>query len=1563
MSSGALSITIDTTAPQAPTVTGDDNTNDTTPTVSGTTDEDAALVQVLVDGVANGNPVAVVNGEWTFNIEGPLAEGTFAITAVAIDAAGNESQASEALSLTVDLSAPNAPADIALDENSVNGISDIHTNIETPTINGTTDADTQSVEVFVGGQSVGFAEIDDTAWNFTFAEGDLTEGSNTITARATDEAGNESGSSDPFVFTLDTVTPDIANAPTLVTADDSGDSDTDNITNVNQVTVTGTVEANGRAFILINGENATGGNVGGDGVYELLLPELEDGTYEITVRSMDTAGNLAAASQTLTITIDTAAPQAPTITGDTNTNDTTPTVSGIASEDAVFVQVYVDGVANGDPVAVVDGEWTHVVEGPLTEDEFEITATAFDLAGNESVASDTLEVTVDLTAPAAPSDIELDGDSVNGISDLHTNTDTPVINGTTDGDTDTLEVFVGGQSVGFAEVNGTSWTFTFSEGDLEEGVNTITAKATDEAGNESVASADFVFTVDLTDPATPAAPDLEAGSDSNVNTDNITSDNTPTFNGTIEASGRATIFVNGEAVSGQNTDGTGVYELTLPELEDGTYEITIVTMDQAGNFSQASAPLSVTIDTAAPDAPTITGDADTSDTTPTVSGTAEAGSTVEVFIGGVSDGTVTADEEGNWSKALSQQVDGDFVITATATDLAGNESNVSNNLNIDIDTTAPAAPSTPDLIADNDSGESETDNLTNSGTITLVGTAEAGSTVTLFVSDQSILTDVADEEGNYEFVIDVGSEGDFALPFSVTATDAAGNVSDASGEIEVTRETGQPTVEVTPVEPDPREDAVESITIVFSEAVFNFTVADITLTLSGGENLLVGDESLITIDDGFTWILSDLAALTDSSGTYTLTVLADGINDEAGNTVAQNSVDVWTFNSQAPTLTTVGTFTGAIKNTPFTITYEDLADAANEADADGGDIIFKISAVTTGTLTKNDIAVTPGVTTISEGEELVWTPANNALGTLNAFTIVANDGFDDSATPVQVKVTVEKPTVSLVIVDDEGAEDGSDTLTYIVSRNGATDQALTVNLTISGTAKNGTDYTKINSTVVIAAGEESATITITPTDDSVAEVTQTVTIALRSSSAYTIDANDSTGTGTIEDNEPVVTITANDDTATEAGLTTGQFTVTLSNAIDQDLTVFYTVADTATANFDYVKLTGSVVILAGETTATITVTPKQDAKIESDETVTVTLKNNAAYTIDGNDAATVTIEDDEPTVSIEATDADASEDGLATATFTFTLSNAVDQDTKIFFRATGTARNGTDYERIGSFVIIAAGDTTATVTITPRQDLTAEELETITLTLRSSRNYALDEDDSEATATLADNEPAVSIEAIDNEADEEGLETAQFEFTRSGGDHTLALRVFFKVTGTATNGTDYDKLSSFIDIPAGEDSVILTVTPKQDTKFEQDETIIVTLTSKTTYTIDDGSADATVTILDNEPIVGVEATGPEAGELGLVPGEYTFTRTGSTASALTVFFSVSGTARSSDFNSIFSSVVILAGESSVTLALTPKTDTLVEEGETVIVTLKTNASYGIDGDAANAIVTIFDALG
>ena len=190
--------------------------------------------------------------------------------------------------------------------------------------------------------------------------------------------------------------------------------------------------------------------------------------------------------------------------------------------------------------------------------------------------------------------------------------------------------------------------------------------------------------------------------------DGITNDNTLTFNGTAESNSTIEVFIDGTSIGTTNADPTGnwSFDHTGTSLSDGSYNVTAKAKDLVGNESAESNTLNVTVDTAAPDAPTVdlaassdTGESDsddlTTDDTPTFQGTAEPNATVEVFVDSQSFGTTTADASGNWSHTTSQLPDTDLPITAKATDAAGNISDESSALNIEIDLTLDAPTFSP----------------------------------------------------------------------------------------------------------------------------------------------------------------------------------------------------------------------------------------------------------------------------------------------------------------------------------------------------------------------------------------------------------------------------------------------------------------------------------------------------------------------------------------------------------------------------------------------------------------------------------------------------------------------------------------------------------------------------------------------------------------------------------------------------------------------------------------------------------------------------------------------------
>ena len=110
---------------------------------------------------------------------------------------------------------------------------------------------------------------------------------------------------------------------------------------------------------------------------------------------------------------------------------------------------------------------------------------------------------------------------------------------------------------------------------------------------------------------------------------------------------------------------------------------------------------------------------------------------------------------------------------------------------------------------------------------------------------------------------------------------------------------------------------------------------------------------------------------------------------------------------------------------------------------------------------------------------------------------------------------------------------------------------------------------------------------------------------------------------------PSVTVVASDASATEAGATPGELTFTRTGDLDETLLVSYLVGGTATAGTDYAALSGTVTFAADASTATVSVTPVDDALVEGDETVVVTLVAGAGYVLGASTSATVTIVDND----------------------------------------------------------------------------------------------------------------------------------------------------------------------------------------------------------------------------------------------------------------------------------------------------------------------------------------------
>ena len=229
--------------------------------------------------------------------------------------------------------------------------------------------------------------------------------------------------------------------------------------------------------------------------------------------------------------------------------------------------------------------------------------------------------------------------------------------------------------------------------------------------------------------------------------------------------------------------------------------------------------------------------------------------------------------------------------------------------------------------------------------------------------------------------------------------------------------------------------------------------------------------------------------------------------------------------------------------------------------------------------------------------------------------------------------------------------------------------------------------------------------------------------------------------------------------------------------------------------------------------------------------------------------------------------------------------------------------------------------------------------------------------------------PVITIAATDaNAAETNTGQTAnpgRFTLTRTGST-TAALTVNYAITGSAVKGTDYNNLAGTATFAAGSTTALVDINPVNDTTVESAETVILTLANNSAYQV--GTANtATVTIVDNDvalPVITIAATDANAAETNTGqtanPGRFTFTRTGSTTAALTVNYTIAGSAtKGTDYNNLTGTATFAAGSTTALVDINPVNDTAVENAETVILTLANNSAYQV-GTANTATVTIAD---
>jgi hypothetical protein len=452
------------------------------------------------------------------------------------------------------------------------------------------------------------------------------------------------------------------------------------------------------------------------------------------------------------------------------------------------------------------------------------------------------------------------------------------------------------------------------------------------------------------------------------------------------------------------------------------------------------------------------------------------------------------------------------------------------------------------------------------------------------------------------------------------------------------------------------------------------------------------------------------------------------------------------------------------------------------------------------------------------------------------------------------------PLVTVLMPQDQAAEGGADG-SFLISRTGTTTSPLNVEVAFSGTATVGAD-TMLSTALTIPAGQSSLTIPVQAINDSATEGTESLTLTIVSKPAYVRDPSRLEAAMTfLDDDMPMVSVTAPDNEAKEAGREPAVFLFNRTGPITAPLKVYYGLRGSASHGHDYLALKGEVVIHAGERQAAVVITPYDDAHGEGDETVTMQLANfDGTYSSAEPFSATVTIRDnaDKPLVTVDSNSSTIGEPN-DTGVFTFTARGSHTTPTTVRYTVGGTATAGQDYTALSGTVVIPAptnGVASVDVTITPMNDAVHENVETIILTVSADPAYIVYNDTS-AMAWLRDDEkPTVNLSVNRGDAGNPGEPAVNGSFSIGRSNAAAAavtagsLVVNYQVSGSATGGADYALLTGSVTIPDTASLVDIPITIINDTLVEGVETVTLTLLDSADYSV--GVRSTSIVLTDDE---------------------------------------------------------------------------------------------------------------
>lgn len=452
----------------------------------------------------------------------------------------------------------------------------------------------------------------------------------------------------------------------------------------------------------------------------------------------------------------------------------------------------------------------------------------------------------------------------------------------------------------------------------------------------------------------------------------------------------------------------------------------------------------------------------------------------------------------------------------------------------------------------------------------------------------------------------------------------------------------------------------------------------------------------------------------------------------------------------------------------------------------------------------------------------------------------------------------EPVLVSLSVVADAMSET-SGKISIEAELDKVSEENVFVYLGYTGSATYGTDYQPESNAILIEKGQLTGSMMLNAKPDEDIEGDETIVLDIIDVNGLNAHENGNQQlivTLKDDDFEPVlVSLQVSTDTIAEAG-GSSIITATLNEATAEDVSVILAFSGTAELAGDYTVAQTTLVIPAGSTSVSTTLSAKQDSQIESAETIIIDIANvkGASASEDGQQQHTIALTDDDfeaVYVTLHITPDILTEAG-GYSLITAALDKATFEDVNVELAFAGSAVKGTDFTLANEIITIAAGQTTGSTTIAATQDVAVEGLETIIIDINGvSGGNALERGFQQTSATIIDDDIAQVQLSVDRDS-----------ISEIGGSAILSA-VLDKVTyqdvvvdlaysGTATNGVDYT-VASKLTIPSGERRSVLTLSAVQDSDSDDAETVVVDIAAVSGgHAYESGLQQAIVTLFDNE---------------------------------------------------------------------------------------------------------------